>query len=122
MRAESDADARLRRKAEYSQALRKMLKKRYGVLYDQVTLVLGEADPIGMGLALDFNEYEPEAETILPRLTECSSVQELEVVIYEEFCNWFSEEQASEPRVREKFQPIAVKVWELWREFNKSQP
>lgn len=94
---------------------RKMLKKRFGVLVDQVNAVLDEADPMNIGIE---NEYDPEVGTILPLLAQCSTVQDLEGVIYEQFCRWFNVESAGP---REKYQPIAVKVWSLWREFNKPQ-
>jgi hypothetical protein len=84
-------------------------------LYDKLLAILDEADPIGIGIK---NEYDPEVGTILPLLAQCSTVHDLECVIYEQFCRWFNVESAGP---REKYQPIAVKVWELWREFNKSQ-
>ncbi len=98
-------------------AERKVLKDQYGVLFDNIASLLFDADPIGINFEFNTDEYEPEVGTILPRLRSATSVQDVEEIIHEEFCRWFSLEGAGS---REKYQSVAAKIWELWCEFTKS--
>ena len=95
---------------------RKLLKQQYGALFERVSAILFEADPIGINFESNTDEYEPEVGTILPRLKDASTAQNVENIIYEEFCRWFGTENVGP---REQYLPIAAKVWEAWREFNK---
>ncbi len=80
-------------------------------LYDSMLAILAEDDPIG--IAFDPTEYEPEEGTILPRLGEAATVEELTGIIHEEFVRWFSPHIAGP---RQRYRPIAQRIWEayLW--------
>ena len=68
---------------------RERIEREYGDLYQAVCEVLYEEDPIGIGFGDNADEYDPEAFTILPRLADCRSAEELRTVIHEEFVRWF---------------------------------
>jgi hypothetical protein len=95
---------------------RRLLKQQYGELFERVSAVLFEVDPIGINFESNTDEYEPEVGTILPRLKDASTARDVENIIYEEFCRWFDTETVGS---RGQYLPIAEKVWEAWREFNK---
>jgi hypothetical protein len=71
--------------------------------------ILFDEDPIGIALGSNFDEYEPEAFTILPRLAGCTSVDDVRRVVHEEFVTWFGASTAGPP---EKYQRIAERVWD----------
>ncbi len=95
---------------------RKRLKQQYGELFDSISATLFEADPIGINFDSNTDEYEPEVGTILPRLKSAASADDVETIIHEEFCRWFSPEDAG---TRERYQSVAARVWELWCEFKR---
>ena len=97
----------------------KLIKDQYGELFDRVASLLYEVDPIGINLGNNPDEYEPEVRTILPRLTHSCTVQDVEKIIYEEFCQWFGDGVVGS---RENYLPIAEKVLKLWHEFNQTKP
>jgi hypothetical protein len=90
---------------------------RYGGLYHEVLHALYEHDPIGISYMPD--EYARETRTILPRLNEASSVDDVNDLIYEEFVHWFGKDVAG---TKEKYRPAAEAIWALWmRHFGSLQ-
>jgi hypothetical protein len=89
-------------------------KKKYGVLFSTVAALLFEYDPMGINFGENADEYESEVGTILPRLENVSSVEEVEAIVYEEFCHWFEEAGP-----KENYRAIAEKIWEAWLAFDK---
>ncbi|MCL2310520.1 MAG: hypothetical protein FWC42_09705 [Proteobacteria bacterium] len=92
------------------------LRQRYGVLFEKVSAILFEADPMGINFVSNTDEYEPETSTIIPRLVQASSVWDVEVIVREEFCRWFGLDELG---TREHFRPIAEKIWDAWETFNR---
>jgi hypothetical protein len=90
---------------------RELLKKQYGILFESVSIALFEADPMGLNFESNTDEYEPEVGTILPRLAKSICVQDVEKIVYEEFCHWFSVKDAGP---KETYGPVASKIWEIW--------
>ena len=88
------------------------LKAEYGELFDAVAEILFRHDPIGINFEDNSDEYYPEARTILPRLKDCASPQDVVTVIHEEFNSWFDSDTAGP---RERYVDIADEVWTLWR-------
>jgi hypothetical protein len=78
-------------------------------LYDTALMLLAEHDPIG--IAFHPSEYDPEVRTILPRLGEAATVEDLTRILYEEFVRWFSPHTAG-PLSR--YRPIAEDLWEAY--------
>jgi hypothetical protein len=102
---------------------REQLKKKYGVLFDTVTALLFQNDPLGINFGDNTDEYEPETGTILPRLAGAKSVEDVQTIVHAEFFSWFGEVEAGP---RESYGDVSVKIWEAWRaafpDATKSQP
>ncbi len=98
---------------EQIRAERVRLRKQYGVLYTNLAALLFRHDPIGINFKDNPDEYEPEAGTILPRLQGCSSENDCLNMIHEEFCRWFSKENAGPIS---EYETIAHEVWIMWND------
>ena len=94
---------------------RKRLKRQYGVLFEQITAALFEADPIGINFKSNTDEYDPEAGTIIPRLQSCNSAFDVNHVVFEEFCRWFDAESVGE---RKAYEQVSELIWRIWQDFN----
>jgi hypothetical protein len=93
---------------------RRRLRAEYGELFNSVAALLFRADPIGIGFDNEnLDEYEPEVGTILPRLKDCASADDVLRVVHEEFVRWFEADNAGP---RECYQPIASAIWQLWQQ------
>ena len=95
------------------------LKAEYGDLFVSVADILFRHDPIGINFEDNRDEYYPEARTILPKLRDCHSVQDVTGVVHEEFIKWFELETAGP---REKYQLLSEEIWNLWQEAQVNRP
>ena len=93
----------------------RLVQKKFGVLFSEVEKVLFDADPMGINLGFNTDEYEPEVRTILPRLKPSCSVQDVQQIVYEEFCYWLDD--SSKKKV---YLTIARNIWKLWNKYNGS--
>lgn len=91
---------------------RQKLKNKYGELYDKVLEILFRNDPIGINFEINTDEYEPETGTILPRLKEAHSPEDLQKIIHQEFIRWFGADIADS---RAKYARIAQEVWDVYK-------
>jgi hypothetical protein len=73
---------------------RAALRQRYGTLFDKIAAILFEADPMGINFETNTDEYEPEAETILLRLGQADTADDVARIVHEEFVRWFSVDDA----------------------------
>jgi hypothetical protein len=92
---------------------RRRARETYGELFDAPAALLFRHDPIG--IAFDnpnTDEYEPEAGTILPRLSRCGSADDVLGAVHEEFVRWFGTDTAG---LREQYAEIASELWQMWR-------
>lgn len=89
-------------------ARRRRLRRKYRDLYDRLTRLLFEHDPMHVAALLD--EYEPEVERILPKLAACRSRAELTELIHDVFREMFSPEMAG---ARDRYEPIARDIWKI---------
>lgn len=92
---------------------RRRLRSEYGDLFNKVAAILFRLDPIGINFDDNPNEYEPEAGTILPRMKACKSLDDALTVVHEEFVRWFD---AGTAGPRERYEPIASEIWQLWQQ------
>jgi len=74
------------------------LKRRYRVAYQRLNDIIFSEDPIGINFKENTDEYEPEVGTILPRLRDCRSKDDVERVVHEEFVRWFDVQTAGHAR------------------------
>jgi hypothetical protein len=98
------------------------LRQQYPIMYDAVMEVLFRHDPMRIkepfrraGLEdvfeVPMDEYEPETQTILPRLEEAHSALELRKIVHEEFIRWFDPHLAKE---EENYTQVAEAIWSLY--------
>jgi hypothetical protein len=103
----------MRRTREEILEARRRLRAEYGELFDATAALLFRHDPIGISLDNpNTDEYEPEAETILPRLTSCRRSDDVLDVVHQEFVRWFGAETAGSPQ---RYEQIASELWQLWQ-------
>ncbi len=92
---------------------RRRLRAEYGKLFDSIAAILYRHDPIGITFENpNTDEYEPEAETILPRLRSCHSTDDVLQAVHAEFVRWFGSATAGPP---EHYKKIASEVWQIWQ-------
>jgi hypothetical protein len=115
---------------EQMHADRDRLKRRFGGLYQDVLAIIQRHDPIQIAFVAD-DEYEPEVDTILLRLGDAHSEDEIRRVVYEEFAWWFADSKAQSWQERlagandiagseEKYREIAHDIWLLLRSKGES--
>jgi hypothetical protein len=68
-------------------------------------------NPIGLDFETNIDEYDPEARTVIPRLRECASAGDVQRVLHEQFCRWFSPELAGPA---EAYRAMAEELWAFW--------
>jgi broad specificity phosphatase PhoE len=91
------------------------LKAAYGALYTEVSRLMREADPIRLiAIGAPEDEYDVELRTILPRLREAKSADDVQRIVHEEFVHWFSAEIAGPA---EQYAEVSKNIWEVWNKF-----
>ena len=91
------------------------LEAAYGTLYTEVSRLLREADPIRLiVIGAPDDEYDPEVSTILPRLREAKSPDDVQRIVHEEFVHWFGAETAG-PTTH--YVGVSNDIWEVWNKF-----
>jgi broad specificity phosphatase PhoE len=91
------------------------LKAAYGALYTEVSRLMREADPIRLiAIGAPEDEYDVELRTILPRLREAKSSDDVQRIVHEEFVHWFSAEIAGPA---EQYAEVSKNIWEVWNKF-----
>jgi hypothetical protein len=92
---------------------RARLKSKYRGLFEAVSEILFRHDPVGINFETNTDEYEPEVETILPRLENCKSISEVRTMIHNEFIRWFDADTAG---AEEQYENIAREVWSVFHD------
>lgn len=95
--------------AEEIRQKRVELKREYGAAYERLSEIFFSEDPIGINFEVNTDEYEPEVGTILPRLREARSVDDVRRIVDEEFAKWFDASVSGRP---ERYQVVAELVWD----------
>jgi hypothetical protein len=91
------------------------LKAAYGNLYTEVSRLLRDADPIRLVvIGAPDDEYDPEVSTILPRLREAKSLNDVQRIVHEEFVHWFGAETAGPPT---HYVGVSEDIWNAWNKF-----
>lgn len=96
-------------------ARRQRLRRRYRDLYDRVARLLYDHDPMRISYAPD--EYEPEAERILPLMEQARSTAEMTQAVHAVFREMFSSRMAGP---RKRYEAIARDLWKLAKEIPPS--
>jgi hypothetical protein len=90
------------------------LRQNYKQLYSKVQEILFRNDPIGINFEENKDEYDPEVSTILPRLKDANSEEDVINIVYEEFTNWFGADTAGDLTT---YKEAAKEIWTAWNEF-----
>ncbi len=100
---------------------RERLRAENRQLFDEILHILFRHDPIGICYPSRRNSaevYKSEVGTILPRLKEAHSVEDVRKILHEEFVFWFSPHLAGP---EEKYQLIAVDVWAAYQRASRKE-
>jgi hypothetical protein len=97
---------------------RKKLKAKYKELYGQVSSILFKHDMLGINFEDNTDEYGPEVDTILPRLSCANSIDDVSLIIYEEFLKWFDEDCIA-PKGSTAYKAMATEIWAAWESVQK---
>ena len=97
---------------EKLKAEKKRLKLEYGSVFNSIAEILFKHDPIGINFDDNTDEYETEARTILPRLKDCHSAEDVLTVTHEEFQRWFDVGTAG---AKQNYKKISDEIWGLWQ-------
>ena len=95
---------------------RKTIQLQYGELFDALSKLLFELDPISINFETNTDEYDPEVGTIIPRLQHANTKDDVLQIIHEEFCTWFDAETAGPIGA---YVEIAGKVWDEWQRYRR---
>lgn len=76
-----------------------------------VEALLFEADPIGINFDDNTDEYRAEAETIVIRLPEARSADDLRRIVHEEFVRWFDAKLAGP---EDRYRQVAQAIWDQY--------
>ena len=109
---------------EISAATREEAKTKYGNLFTELVALLLEWDPMGVDyshLNGRFDEYSPEASTILPRLSlEAHGEDDVRHILEEELTNWFTDLSDRERWKIQEMTPKVLMLWQTYPEFHCS--
>ena len=95
---------------------RAKIKALYRELYTEVEEILFRNDPMGINFEDNTDEYDPEVDTILPRLKQAKSEKDVQDIVYEEFVRWF--EDSAGNKNHERYKNSAKEIWGVWVKFN----
>jgi hypothetical protein len=93
---------------------RNALKLQFGLLFGEVSAALYAADPVGINSGRNTDAYEAAAGTILPRLREAHSADNVQVIVYEEFCQRLGKAKAGDIG---RYEEVSEIIWEAWLRF-----
>ncbi len=92
---------------------RAALKEAYGTLYCEVSRLLRESDPVHLiAIGAPDDEYDPEISTILPRLRQTTSRNDVHRIVHEEFAHWFGADIAGPFRT---YAAVSEEIWNVWQ-------
>ena len=102
--------------AEQRRAARQRFQARYRALYDEVLEILFQVDPLGVHGRATAEKFVPEVATILPRLREARSAEDLEQIIQQELRRWYGRRHLTR-QLPERLAPAASAIWSAWQRF-----
>jgi hypothetical protein len=96
---------------------KKSTKVQRSFLFYKLNVLFTDADELGLSRegTRDFmphiEQYDAEVSTIVPRLMEeVENEQDVLNIVYEEFCDWFTEDFVSP---KERWEELSSKTWEI---------
>jgi hypothetical protein len=101
--------------AEPRRAARKRFQVHYRALYDELLEILFELDPIGVH-ANHTEKFVPELATILPRLRDARSPEDVEQIIQEELRRWYGRRRLAN-QDPERLTDATIAICTAWNRF-----
>ena len=84
-------------------------------LAEAVARAIDEADPIGLlASGAPADEYAAEVDTILPRLPGANGIDDVIVILHEEFSRWFGVDTAGPRRA---YESPAFRIWQAVHQY-----
>ncbi len=93
------------------------MKKKNRALHLDISAILLKYDPMQIGAVAETDEYDLEAATILSRIKEVHTKEELADIVYEEFQSWYGREEVGD---KELYVQMAGEIWEVWHRYNNA--
>ena len=99
-------------------AARKRYQAQYRALYDQLLEILFQLDPIGVHRN-NTEKFVPELATILPRLRDAGSPEDVEQIVLEELRRWYGRRRLAnlDP---ERLTDATIAICTAWNHFLES--
>ena len=91
---------------------RKRLHSDYERLFSELSAIIYRVDPIGLNVEENTDEYDPEARTILPRLRDCRSVDDVDRVVRDDLARWFTPELVAGSPTCDQ---LVDEIWSWWQ-------
>jgi hypothetical protein len=98
---------------------RHRLRSEYGALFDSVSALFYRHDPKGINFGDNPDEYDLEAETILPRLRGCQGADDVHKVVHSEFVRCFDADTVGPP---DRYTQISSELWQVWQKHLANRP
>ena len=96
---------------QQTQAERERIRQTHPTLFAAVSGAMFHRDPVEINYHFNTDEYDAEAGTVIPRLKDCASAEDVASVLHEEFVRWFGSETAGP---RERYLDLSTDIWALW--------
>ena len=101
--------------AEQRRAARKRFQAQYRALYDELLEILFQIDPIGVH-GSNTEKFVPELATILPRLPDARSPEDVEQIIQEELRRWYGRRRVAN-KDPERLTDATIAICTAWNRF-----
>lgn len=81
----------------------------------EIETILNKHDLIGLYFVVNKDEYEPEALAIIFKLCSAENKEDVGVIIYDVFVQFFGVEDIAEDKIDIIHGEMATDVWETWK-------
>jgi hypothetical protein len=115
----ADISPEVRAQVDQARAAREAARAADPQFFAAVSNTMFEHDPIGINFTINTDEYDPEAGTVIPRLSACQTVDNVTTVLHEEFVQWFGADIAGH---RAAYIELAQALWTLSQKRRANQP
>jgi len=101
---------------EQRRAARKRFQAQYRALYDEVLEILFQIDPLGIHQQDNADKLVPETVSILARLRDARSAEDVEQLIHEELRRWYGRRRTAhlDP---ERLADATIAICTAWNRF-----
>ena len=91
--------------------LDKTLKLEQPEFFKVVSDLMFKHDPMTFNTVVNYDEYDPEAGTVISRLETATNQDDVATILHEEFIEWFGEGIAGD---RDSYIALAQDIWQAW--------